>query len=277
MGHRSARSAELARGPGGPPSLFLLALEAQRAVLERLALLPASPLLSGASRGDGHAVLVLPGFVAGDFSTRALRNYLRRQGYKAHAWKWGPGVGCQPGMPARLAARVDELCARSGGRVSLLGWSLGGIYAREIAKHRPDVIRQVITVASPFADAGRATDLSPLFALLSRPKGPARKAKAASRKGAALQKGRRSLLVAQLRNPPACRCTAIYSRSDAVADWRACREPLRPNTENIEVIGSHCRVAIDPLVLYAVADRLRQAENSWQPFDRSGWRGHLYR
>ena len=263
MGHRSAKQ-DNARRKAGPPPLALLALEAQRAVLEGLALVPSTPLLRSAPRGDGHAVLVLPGFITGDLSTRALRNYLRRQGYYAHAWKLGPNLGYQAGMRARIAARVDELYERSGQPISLVGWSLGGIYAREIAKARPEVVRQVITLGSPFGDAGRATNLTLLFDLLSTA-------------SAATDRGKRSALVAQLRCSPTCPSTAIYSRSDGVADWRACREPEAPNTDNIEVVGSHCGLVINPMVLYAIADRLSQPEGDWQPFERVGWRAHVYR
>src|SRR5690349_8104798 len=119
--------------PIRPPRAGLLLLET-RALLELAALLPAYPFLRRAPRGDGHPVLVLPGFMASDFSTRTLRRFLRDLGYAAHGWKLGRNVGPSPELVGRLVERLQELRARHGRRISLIGWSLGGIYARELAR-----------------------------------------------------------------------------------------------------------------------------------------------
>src|SRR6516165_3206796 len=133
------------------PNPRLLPLEG-RALFELAALLPAYPFLRRAPRGDGHPVLVLPGFMAGDFSTRALRRFLRDKGYMAHGWKLGRNRGPNAEVTAAMVARVQNLHARRGRTVSLIGWSLGGIYARELARAMPELVRQVITLASPFRD-----------------------------------------------------------------------------------------------------------------------------
>src|SRR5262245_21336563 len=135
--------------PIPPPSPMLLALEG-RAWLELAALVPALPALAQAPRGDGHPVLVLPGFLADDLSTRALRWFLRDRGYHAHGWRLGRNVGPNAETVACLVARLATLADRHGRTVSLIGWSLGGIYARELARGFPDKVRLVITLASPF-------------------------------------------------------------------------------------------------------------------------------
>src|SRR5262249_24047044 len=137
--------------PIPPPNARLLLLEG-RALFELGALLPAYPFLRRAPSGDGHPVLVLPGFMAGDFSTRTLRRFLRDKGYMAHGWKLGRNRGPSAALMAAMVARVQQLHARRGRRVSLVGWSLGGIYARDLAGAMPELVRQVITLASPFRD-----------------------------------------------------------------------------------------------------------------------------
>lgn len=138
-------------------------------------------------------------------------------------------------------------------------WSLGGIYAREIAKEAPDIVRQVISLGSPFADAGRASNVRRLFDFFAG------------------ETTRTAPGVAEaVRRPPTCPSTSILSRSDGVVHWRSCLEPEAPHTENIEVPGSHCGLGVNPLVLYALADRLGQPEGEWAPFERYGWRKRVY-
>src|SRR5215831_17014221 len=134
-----------------PPNPGLLLLEG-RALLELAALLPAYPFLRRAPAGDGHPVLVLPGFMASDFSTRALRRFLRDKGYRTHGWKLGRNLGPNQATIAAMVGRLRDLEQRYDRRVSLIGWSLGGIYARELARAMPELVRQVITLASPFRD-----------------------------------------------------------------------------------------------------------------------------
>src|SRR5215475_15204524 len=133
------------------PNPRLLPLEG-RALLELAALLPAYPFLRRAPAGDGHPVLVLPGFMASDFSTRTLRRFLRDKGYAVHGWKLGRNLGPSAATIGGMTARLQSLQARYGRRVSLVGWSLGGIYSRELARAMPEMVRQVITLASPFRD-----------------------------------------------------------------------------------------------------------------------------
>ncbi|MDJ0787897.1 MAG: alpha/beta hydrolase [Myxococcota bacterium] len=244
-----------------PPSPALLFAEPTRALMEGMTLGPSAALLRRAQRGDGHPVMVLPGFTAGDTSTRALRGYLKQQGFRAHPWLQGRNLGPRDALPQRMAARLAELSERHGRKVSLLGWSLGGIYARELAKRLPDRVRQVVTLGSPFADVDRPTNVTALFDWFSDRR----------------RRTTRSDRALALREPPPMPSTAIYSRTDGVVHWSTCLEPETDHTENIPVPGSHSGLGFNPLVLYAVADRLSQPEGEWTPFERSGWRRHLYR
>jgi len=245
----------------GAPSLGWLLLEGQRALLEGAALPAAAPLLRRAPRGDGQPVLLLPGFTAGDGSTTVLRRYLVQQGFAAHPWLLGQNVGPANGVRAGMFERVVELAQRYGRKVSIVGWSLGGVYARELAKRLPDQVRQVVTLGSPFADVARASHASRLF----------------DRVGVRDRRTPRSALADQLREPPDQPSTSIYSKSDGVVHWQSCLEPETDHTENIEVIGSHCGLGFNPIVLYAVAERLSQPEGAWRPFEKVGWRRAFYR
>ena len=244
--------------PTLPPSRQLLLMEG-RAIWELQSFFALYPLLRLAPRGDGHPVLVLPGLAASDESTRALRAFLRAQGYHAHGWKLGPNHGPVPGAEAKMQARLTELAERHGRKVSLVGQSLGGVFAREMAKRAPGHVRAVITLGSPFAGAPRASNAWELYERVS---GGARADDAQRRE--------------QRRTPPPLPSTAIYSRSDGIVAWQGCLEREGPRAENIEVEGSHSGMAHNPVVLYAIADRLAQPEGGWQPFDRSGLKGLVY-
>jgi pimeloyl-ACP methyl ester carboxylesterase len=240
-----------------PPSPGFLMLEG-RALLELAALLPALPLLRRAPRGDGHPVLVLPGFLASDFSTRTLRRFLRDCGYAAHGWKLGRNVGPQTETVNGLVERLRELRQRHGRCVSLVGWSLGGVYARELARNFPADVRQVITLASPFRDLEAATNL-PRFLMSRRRRHP-----------------NESLLREALRQPIPVPVTAIFSRSDGIAAWQSCLEAPGARSENLEVESSHLGIGHHPVVLLTIADRLAQPEGDWRPFrPPPGWRWPL--
>ncbi|EKS31957.1 esterase/lipase family protein [Afipia clevelandensis] len=240
-----------------PPSQLLLALEL-RGLWELQAFFTAYPLLRYAPRGDGHPVLVLPGLAASDVSTRPLRSYLKAQGYAAHGWKLGPNHGPRPGVEDGIDARLAELSDRYGRKVSLIGWSLGGVFAREASRRAADRVRQVITLGSPFANEPKASNAWQLYEALSGRRvedWPGREA---------------------MKLPPPVPSTAIYTRSDGIVAWQGCREQQSDTTQNIEVEGSHSGLGFNPAVLYAIADRLALAEDKWLPFDRSGLRSMVY-
>jgi pimeloyl-ACP methyl ester carboxylesterase len=233
-----------------PPSPLLLALEG-RAWLELAALVPSLPLLARAPRGDGHPVLVFPGWLAGDTSTRALRWFLRDRGYHAHAWRLGMNRGPTPEAIAGMQERLHRLHARHGRKVSLVGWSLGGIYARELARRFPEMIRQVITLASPFRDTS-ATTVARLYrsGLIRPPRTPDPDHEVQRR----------------LRTPLTVPTTALYSKTDGIVAWRSCVEEPGPFRENVAIRASHCGIGHHPAALMVIADRLAQPEGSWRPY-----------
>lgn len=241
-----------------PPHPLLLLMEA-RAPWEYAALLAAAPWLARLPSGDGHPVIVYPGLGASDLSTAALRSFLRARGYSAYAWKQGFNFGPRGGVLEGCRAQLARVAARHRERVSLVGWSLGGVYARELAKEQPEHARCVITLASPFAGHPRATNAWRFYEMVS---------------GQALHD---EGLLEQIKLPPPCPTTSIYSRTDGVVAWQCSLNPEQPHTENIEVHASHLGMGMNPLALYAVADRLAQDPAHWRRFDVRGARRWFYR
>jgi pimeloyl-ACP methyl ester carboxylesterase len=227
----------------------------QRVLFEVGALAAASPYLRCLGRGDRHPVLVLPGFTAGDASTTALRWSLRSWGYWAHGWHLGANLGATPTVVAGLQDRVEQIHQRHGARVSIIGWSLGGLYARELARLHPEKIRLVITLGSPFrmveGDRSTASWLADRVMPVD-----AREASALMRMSER----------EQLKPPIPVPSTAIYTRTDGVVRWHTCIDTADDTHENIEVRGTHSGLGINPSVLYAIADRLGQPEDEWRPF-----------
>jgi pimeloyl-ACP methyl ester carboxylesterase len=242
-----------------PPSKTLMLLEG-RAVHEFGAFLGALPLLSLAPKGDGHPVLVLPGLVASDTSTRPLRSFLKGRGYAVSGWRQGRNFGLRDGVQDSMVDLVRELNEAHDRKVSLVGWSLGGVYARQLAKLMPDRVRSVITLGSPFAAHPKATNAWRVYEMASGQRAD----QVDPRFGGALA------------DPPPVPTTAIFSRTDGICAWQGCMEKTSATSESIEVESSHCGMGHHPAVVYAVADRLAQPEGQWAPFDRSGWRSVVY-
>jgi len=240
-----------------PPSRLLQLLEL-RASWELAAGVAALPWLRLAPRGDGHPVLVLPGLVASDRSTRLLRDFLTRRGYEVHGWGLGRNYGPRPSVEEAMLATIDRLHAKSGRKVSLIGQSLGGAYARLLAAQRPDAVRCVITLGSPITGHPRSSNAWRIYEFTS---------------GESSVDPRRWQQVTQAPRVPT---TAIYSRSDGVVAWQSSVVPSGPHSESIEVVSSHVGMAVHPAVLYAVAERLAQPEGRWQPFERRGWRAAVF-
>jgi pimeloyl-ACP methyl ester carboxylesterase len=245
------------------PSLCLALTEGHRALLELSALAAAAPLLDRADRGDGHPVLVLPGFATSDRAMRLLRRYLKKLGYEAHAWDLGRNLGSRAvgAEGEKLAERLDTIHEDAGRKVSLVGWSLGGIMARELAKQAPDKVRQVITLASPFTGDPQACRVTRLYEQVT---------------GERLDSPENRERADAWRKSPPVPCTAIFSRADGIVSWRNCIEPAGPLTDNVEVYGSHFGMSVNPAVLHVLADRLAQPEGDWKPFERRGWRASVY-
>ena len=236
-----------------PPSLFLMLAEA-RGLFELNSSLLLSPLLLRAPRGDGHPVLALPGFLASDISMAPMRRYLKELGYDAHAWNMGRNLGGIAAKRGALRDLVRRIHESTGRKVSLVGWSLGGVYARDLALQVPEMVRSVITLGSPFANDIRATNATRLYEALS---------------GETVDDNPkiREAIAGDLPVP----ATSIYSRTDGIVNWHT--SLLRPSAtaENIEVyFASHIGLGVNPASLWAVADRLAQADGEFKHFDRSG-------
>ena len=246
-------SATLAALP--PPSTTLMLLEG-RAMPEFGAFWLLRPWLSVTPRGDGHPVLVLPGLLADDSSTRPLRSFLNSHGYRAHGWKQGRNLGLRGSLEGDMVARIDELFERYDRRkISLVGWSLGGLYARQLAKIVPDRVRCLISLGSPFAGSPKSTNAWRAYEIAS---------------GIRIEDHD---LLDTLAEAPLVPTTSIFSRTDGICAWQACLNKDGPQAENIEVNGSHCGLGHHPAVVYAIADRLAQPEGAWKKFDRNrGWR-----
>ena len=236
-----------------PPGLLLMLAEA-RSLFELNSSLMLSPLLLRAPKGDGHPVLTLPGFLASDLSMAPMRRYLAMLGYDTRAWNMGRNLGGVAAKRGALRDLVKRIHETTGRKVSIVGWSLGGIYARDLALQVPEMVRSVITLGSPFANDVSATNATRLYEALSG-------------EGIDDIPEIREAIAGDLPVP----ATAIFSRTDGIVNWRT--SVLRPSAtaENIEVhLASHTGFGVNPAALWAVADRLAQGEGEFVHFDRSG-------
>ena len=205
-------------------------------------------LLARVPRGDGHPVLVLPGLLAGDATTGPLRRFLAGRGYGSRGWGRGLNFGPREGVLDAMRERLARMHAHGGRKVSLVGWSLGGIYARELARGAPDQVRQVITLGSPiYGDPATNSNVWGIYKTVS------------GRDGVAPHE--------RGEGPPPVPTTSIFTRTDGIVAWGSCVEKKTPLTDNIEIVGAtHTGLGVHPLVLYAVGDRLAQPEHQWSPF-----------
>jgi pimeloyl-ACP methyl ester carboxylesterase len=246
-------------GASAPPP-WLYVTDPARAAAEYGMLMAALPLRQLLPVGDGHPVLVLPGLLADDFSTWTLRRILRDLGYRVHGWRLGRNLGPTAAAVTGLQNRLRDLRSRYDSAVSVIGWSLGGIYARDLARETPSAVRQVITLGSPIhlahegqSRAGRAFDRFAHLHVVPRE--------------LPLESGVGALPV------PA---TSIYSRYDGIVAWQACLDSPSARAENIAVVGSHFGFGHHPAVIWAVADRLAQPRGQWAPFRPPGALRPLY-
>ena len=247
-----------------PPRQGLLLREAPTFIGELTALATSAPFLSMSPRGDGHPVLVMPGFSAGDQSTAIIRRFLRSLGYDASPWGLGRNMGpMMQDLPLRLRQSFESVYEAGGRRkVSLVGWSLGGVYARLLAHVYPEQVRNVITLGSPYRGSPRSTRVFPVVnRMMNTP----------------LEQLPINAL-RQLAATPidAIPTSSIFSRADSIVPWQIATEPTDALSENIEVYTGHIGLGVSPAVLYAMSDRLALDDGQWQPFHRNGWRRPVY-
>ena len=241
------------------PSALLIAMEG-RAMFEWASYALTWPWLRTAPRGDGHPVLVLPGLCAGDHSTYPLRRFLSHLGYAAYPWKQGLNFGPRDRVIKGLVSQVRSVQKKHRQKVSIIGWSLGGAMANALALQMPERVRQVITLGSPLTGHPRGTNAWRIFEVVS---------------------GFRTddeQLMELVKGNPRVPTTSIMSKTDGVVNWRMSLALESAIAENIEVSATHLGMGANPAVLWAIADRLAQAEGEWKPFVRTGaWRSLVYR
>ena len=240
------------------PNALLLMMEG-RAPWEYAAMLAATPWLRRLPKGDGHPVVVFPGLGAADFTTIPLRNFLESQGYVAYPWQQGFNLGPREGVVDGVLDKVRSVYRQHQRPVSLIGWSLGGIYAREAAKELAEMTRCVITLGSPFTGHPRASNAWRFYEFVS------------GHSTDDLE------VFEQVRQPPPVPTTSIYSRTDGIVAWQCSVNEVGPLTENIGVHASHVGMGMNPVAMYAIADRLAQDPQNWKPFDASGVKSLFYR
>lgn len=233
------------------PSKFWLATEAMRALAEYGSFIPYKYLSSTPEEGDGHPILVLPGFMSTDTSTSPLRKYLKSIGYSPYGWGLGRNFGEESDID-RLLDLTDNLYHEHRKKITIIGWSLGGIFARQIAKARPHLVRQVITLGSPFSGLTESNHAAWIHKFITSGKGE-------------------EIIDPELLNdipkPAPVPTTAIYSKQDGIVPWEYCLEEEETAThQNIQVYGSHLGLGVNPSVIKIIVDRLQYNENNWQKF-----------
>ncbi|MEM6963830.1 MAG: alpha/beta hydrolase [Bacteroidota bacterium] len=237
------------------PSLFWLATEIGRAVTELGISAPYRKFFHKKEKGDGHPVLVLPGFMASDNSTKLLRNFIDDLGYQSYGWDMGRNTAKVQSLYV-LMDKLEKIHESHGREVTLIGWSLGGVYARQIAKEKPEMVRQVITLGSPFRGITAPNYATWLYNLISD--------------------GKRVVdldpeLLADLPKPTPVPTTSIYSKQDGVVPWEVCMEAYESEiAQNIQVRGSHLGMGVNATILNIIADRLKYEKWNWTHFQSNG-------
>ncbi|MEM7360417.1 MAG: alpha/beta hydrolase [Pseudomonadota bacterium] len=223
-----------------------------RSLLEIQSFYLLRPLMNRLPKSDGHPVLVLPGFMASDVSTAPLRGLLADLGYKTYGWGLGRNIIVDRHREADLQQLLRAIHEKHGQKVSVIGWSLGGLFAREIAKVHPECVRTVITLGSPISGQPKHSNVNRLFGFFNR----ARSAEHTERRK-------------ELNQAPPVPTTSIFSKSDGIVAWEGSLQHDGAELENIRVPASHIGMGANPLVMYVIAERLAQAEGEWQRFNPS--------
>ena len=229
--------------PIARPALTLFASEPWRAAKELFSLAMMNDAV--APIGDGHPVIIFPGLAADGKSVAPLRRYCESLGFAAMDWGLGYNVGPK-GDPdeymAELAEHTKKLIEPYDQPATLIGWSLGGLYARELAKILKSRVRQVITIGTPFNAGADYTNVGWLFKLLT-----------------GSETTPDPVLLEKLRVPPPVPTLSIYSRNDGVVAWQTCRhDGTCDMTEDAEIDGSHMGMGWNPEVLKIVGERLEK-------------------
>jgi pimeloyl-ACP methyl ester carboxylesterase len=223
--------------PSAPPTVATVLGELGSG-LAAARLVGALPRLLAAPRGDGHTVVDIPGWKAPELSGAPMRAYLRALGYDARGWGFGTNTGDPRRDVQKLTRSILGLVEETGRPVSLVGWSLGGVIAREVARQQPEAVRRVITYGTPVVGG-------PRFTAVARAYGP-------DASIAAETVSRRLDADSPIRVP----LTAVFTRRDGIVAWEACIDRFSPSVDHVEVGSTHIGMGLDPDVWQIVADRV---------------------
>ncbi len=212
-----------------------------------------------APRGDGHPVLVVPGFLRGEGYMQPLYRFLAGRGYAVEGWRLGVNLGPTAHVLDGLEEQLGTIVRRHGRKASLIGHSLGGTLARNLAKKRPEDVRLLIVLASPIR-LPTASQLEPVYRLLAPWHAPDL-----------------HIRYRGVNEPPLVPVTAIHTRSDGIVAWQSCLEVEGAARENIEVRGTHSTMPRNPSAWRIIADRLAQAEGGWRPYGAPREAGNAWR
>ncbi|MGB3708142.1 alpha/beta hydrolase [Gordonia sp. (in: high G+C Gram-positive bacteria)] len=257
--HGLTRSDPRASAP--KPGLVLTSTDFSRSLWELAGYAWTWPAMATAPvSSDSQPVLVLPGLATSDLTTAPLRATLANLGYPTYGWKSGVNLGPTTRILDGMRARINEVYRRHGQPVSLIGWSLGGIFARELARETPEMVRQVITLGSPFRmQTHNQSRAKPVYQLLTP-----------------LHARRLETPLEADAEPLSMPTTSFYSRLDGVVAWQACRDDPSNLHENIEVLSSHLGFGHNLAAVWGIADRLALPSATPAPFRPPSWLRHAF-
>ncbi len=217
-------------------------------------------LLKRLPKGDTHPVIVFPGFLASNISTKPMRGLLSDLGYDVYDWGLGRNLKFNEAREAHMHALLKKVFLRHGKKVSLIGWSLGGVFAREIAKAHPEYVRCVVTLGSPITGPKHAAVAKRLFDRINGKPSPEMKAR-----------------METLGIAPPVPTTSVFTKTDGIVDWRGSVQSDSDLSENIQIPASHLGIGVNPLSMYIIADRLRQDPEDWKRFDKQGLKRFVFK
>lgn len=247
--------APLESGSGLPsPPWWLTATDVGRAVVEAASFQAVRPMLASRHQDEPRPVLVLPGLLTGDVATRTLRRHLRTRGFYTHRWRLGVNRAFTDPLLDGITERLDELREHHARPISLVGWSVGGLMARWLARVRPDAVDRVIALGAPFRPEAEINRLSHLLHFALRHWGYSE---------------RTADVLETLRRPLPVPSVAIYSPLDGMLPWQGCHQDRSRLCENIVVPASHTGLCHNPAAILACADRLETPREPWRPFSWS--------
>lgn len=222
------------------PSLFLHLTEIFRALFETIKGLIFESNFAYKNIGNGQPIMVIPGLLTTDLSTTLLRKFLTKLGFKVFGWEMGRNLGRMESLPL-LIEKVENFHHQYQQKIIIIGWSMGGIFTREIAKTRPDLVKRTITMGSPFADVNAPNWAKWVFDLLN--------------KGIEID----NQFIEQLPKPAPVPTLALYSKLDGIVPWRACMELSEDNIhKNIEIKSSHIGMGANSEVMKIIYSELQQ-------------------